>query len=64
MMQFFTSKQVIEKEEHGIPTCVLFIDCEKAYDTEDKEKLFALLETRNIGKDLINKIKALYHMLL
>jgi hypothetical protein len=42
-------------------TYTLFIDCEKTSEMMYREKMLAILEARNVGKELVSTIKALYN---
>jgi hypothetical protein len=44
MDAIFTLQQIIEKREFNLPTFILFIDYEKAYDNLNHEKLWQILK--------------------
>lgn len=57
----FSLSQIIEKHrEYNIPTCIAFIDYEKAFDTVKRDKLWEILIERGIPKHLITTIQCLY----
>jgi hypothetical protein len=58
----FTIKLIIEKRrEYKLPTCLLFIDYEKASDRVGRNKLWAILRNKGYPQHLINAIKVLYN---
>jgi hypothetical protein len=57
----FSLEQILEKRrEFNLPTYVLFLDYEKAYDSVDRSKLWSILESYEVQQNLINAIKSLY----
>lgn len=57
----FTLKLMIEKRrENNLETHLLFIDYEKAFDNLDREKLFQILESKNIPDKLLQAIVDIY----
>jgi hypothetical protein len=57
----FILKQILQKRrEYNLPTFLFFLDNNKAYDRVDRIKLWEILETYKIPKNLINAIKSLY----
>ena len=46
--------------EFKLQTCVLFIDSTKAYDKDNRKKLWTTLENYNIPQGLVNGIKSMY----
>jgi sorting nexin-29 len=58
----FTTKLIIEKRrEYNLPTYLLFIDYEKAFDRVDRNKLWTILNNKGCPQHLINIIKVLYN---
>jgi hypothetical protein len=61
MDAIFTLKQIIEKRrEFSLPTFVLFIDYEKAYENLNREKLWQILKKEDIQPQLIRAMQSLY----
>jgi hypothetical protein len=57
----FTIHQIIQKRrEFNLPTFLLFINCEKAYDDLNCNILWKILQEDNIPSQLIEAIKSLY----
>ena len=57
----FTASQIIEKHrEYNIPTYMLFIDFEKAFDQVNRNKLWGIMKQKGIPQHLITAIKSLY----
>jgi hypothetical protein len=57
----FTLKQILQKRrEYNLPTYLIFLDYNKAYDRVDRTKLWEILKIYKIPKNLINAIKSLY----
>ena len=46
--------------EFKLQTCVLFLDYTKAYDKDNRKKLWTTLENYNIPQSLVNGIKSMY----
>jgi len=56
----FTVQQIMEKrKEHNLPLFLLFIDCEKAYDNVNRDKLWEMMDNK-FPNYLLNKIKCVY----
>jgi len=56
----FTVQQIIEKrEKHKLLLFLLFIDCEKAKDNVNRDKLWEMMDNK-IPNYLLNKIKCIY----
>lgn len=54
-------KLLMEKRnEFNNQTHIYFVDFKKAYDKVDQNKMFAILEKRNIPKNLIRTLKTMY----
>lgn len=57
----FTIKQIMEnRREYNLPLFFLFLDYNKAYDTVDRQRLWAILKDYGIPVNLLNAIKSLY----
>lgn len=57
----FTINQIIEKHrEHNLPTYIIFIDYEKAFDNVCRNKLWIIMKQKGIPQHLISAIKSLY----
>jgi hypothetical protein len=54
----FTTKLIIEKRrEYNLPTYLLFIDYEKAFDRVGRNKLWAILHNKGYPQHIINTSK-------
>jgi len=55
-VQTFCLKLLIEKgREFNLETHVVFIDCEKAFDSRQRQILFSVFNSRHIADTLITK---------
>lgn len=57
----FSINQIIEKHrEHNLPTYMIFVDYEKAFDNVCRNKLWIIMKQKGIPQHLISAIKSLY----
>lgn len=57
----FSLQQILEKRrEFTLPTFILFVDYEKAYDNVNREKLWQILCGGNTPPQLEDAIQSLY----
>lgn len=57
----FTIRQLIEKTlQYNSKLLLCFVDLEKAFDTAPRDKIWEVLERRNVGIKLIQAIKSIY----
>jgi hypothetical protein len=57
----FTLQQIIEKgREFNLPTFILFVNYEKAYDNLNREKLCKILKEEDRQPQLIRTMQSLY----
>jgi len=57
----FSASQIIEKHrEFNIPPYIAFIDFKKAFDSEDRDKLWTVMSSKGIPTHLITIIQTIY----
>lgn len=57
----FTINQIFEKHrEYNIPTFILFVDLEKAFDKVNRNKLWNIMKQKGVPQHLITVIRSLY----
>jgi hypothetical protein len=49
-------KVLTEKGRYNLETCLLFLDCVKAFDRVIRDKLFDVLQSKNISNLLLKNV--------
>jgi hypothetical protein len=61
MDAIFILQQILEKRrEFNLPTFIIFVDYEKAYDSSNRGKLWQILRDEDIPTQLLKAIQSLY----
>jgi hypothetical protein len=61
MEAIFTLRQILKKRrEFNLPTLIIFVDYEKAYDSLNRGKLWQILRDEDIPKQVLKAIQSLY----
>ena len=53
-------QSLLLRGQHSLPSYVLFVDLDKAFDTIQHELLFQILSKYGLPKELINVVEKLY----
>jgi hypothetical protein len=57
----FSVSQIIEKHRaYNVPTYIVFVDIEKAFDTVNRAKLWEILQNKDIPRHLIKTVQSMY----
>ncbi|MEM1223986.1 MAG: reverse transcriptase domain-containing protein, partial [Verrucomicrobiota bacterium] len=60
--QIFSLRQILQlRHEYRMPTVVVFVDFKAAFDSVNRDCLWALLEADNLPPKLVRIFKAIYH---